>query len=300
MKNPNLQDFTKYVSITMEFRCNLKCVHCMIEETMDWLQPASDAQFRSILDEQHSTKRWDGLILTGSEITLNKNLPHMAAQARRHGFNYVRIQTHGMHLGKKAYLHKLLDAGVNEFFISVAGATEKTHDKITKVPGSFRKMMRGIEFIEASSQAVVLTNTVVTRESYKELSQIVDMLADYQNTVQHEFWNFFPMDEDDSKDLIVSYPELMPYIHEAILAGQKHNKLIEVKNIPECLLGKHRKTLVNEQPSLFIDPSFWNEFDKNSFYQCIYREQCSSKSCLGLTEAYIRKFGFEKDILTPL
>ena len=28
-----------YVSMTMEFRCNLKCVHCMIEGTMDRLAP---------------------------------------------------------------------------------------------------------------------------------------------------------------------------------------------------------------------------------------------------------------------
>jgi MoaA/NifB/PqqE/SkfB family radical SAM enzyme len=272
----------------------------MIEGTMDALKPADYTQFRSILDEQQSTKRWDGLILTGAEITLNKNLPEMAILARQHGFNYVRIQTHGMHLGKEAYLNKLLDAGINEFFISVAGASQESHDAITKVPGSFRKMMRGIEMIEKCGEAVILTNTVVTRESYKEINKIIDMLANYKKTVQHEFWNFFPMDHNDSKNLIVSYPELMPYIQKAISAADRHDKAIEFKNIPECLLGQHKSKLVNEQPSLFIDPNFWTEFDKNNFNQCIYREKCRSTKCLGLTDAYVKKFGFEGDFVSPL
>jgi MoaA/NifB/PqqE/SkfB family radical SAM enzyme len=300
MRNPNLQDPSKYVSITMEFRCNLKCVHCMIEGTMDWLQPAGETQFQSVLDEQRNTKRWDGLILTGSEITLNRNLPDMASQARLHGFDYVRIQTHGMHLGKKDYLTKVLDSGVNEFFISVAGANEKSHDLITKVNGSFRKMLQGIEMIEEIGEAIVLTNTVVTQKSYKELDGIVNLLADYKKVVQHEFWNYFPMAEEDVKNLIVDYKELMPYVHKAILACHTYNKSIELKNIPECLLGNHRETLVNEQPSLFIDPAFWMEFDKNQFHQCVYRDQCRSQTCLGLTEAYIRKYGHEENSLYPI
>jgi len=38
----SLRDHEKYVSLTMEFRCKLKCVHCMIEGTMDRLAPTSD------------------------------------------------------------------------------------------------------------------------------------------------------------------------------------------------------------------------------------------------------------------
>ena len=42
-------DHSRYVSMTMEFRCNLKCVHCMIEGTMDRLEPQSFAQFMRVL-----------------------------------------------------------------------------------------------------------------------------------------------------------------------------------------------------------------------------------------------------------
>ena len=58
--------------------------------------------------------------------------------------------------------------------------------------------------------------------------------------------------------------------------------------------------LVNAQPILLIDPDFWTEFDKNGFYQCPYQTTYSSTECLGLTTAYLGKFGDEADQLPLL
>ena len=116
----SLRDHDDYVSVTMEFRCNLKCVHCMIEDTMDRLQPTPDAIFDRVLDEQRNLRRWKGLVLTGSEITLRRDLPDLAKRARDAGFDRVRIQTHGVHLAKPDFARRLLDAGINEYFVSVA------------------------------------------------------------------------------------------------------------------------------------------------------------------------------------
>src|SRR5437868_1556221 len=68
-------DHRRYVSMTMEFRCNLKCVHCMIEGTMERLAPQTLDQFTQLLDHNARTGEWTGLILTGSEITLHRDLP---------------------------------------------------------------------------------------------------------------------------------------------------------------------------------------------------------------------------------
>ena len=81
-----------YVSMTMEFRCNLKCVHCMIEGTMDRLQPESPERFDELLAYNQASGRWKGLILTGSEITLRSDLAELARRARAAGFAHVRIQ----------------------------------------------------------------------------------------------------------------------------------------------------------------------------------------------------------------
>jgi MoaA/NifB/PqqE/SkfB family radical SAM enzyme len=300
-KRFSLRDHDTYVSLTMEFRCNLRCTHCMIEGTMDRLAPTDAESFDRVLAEQAATAPWQGLVLTGSEITLRRDLPELARRARAAGFAHVRIQTHGMHLNRAPYLESLIDAGVDEFFISVAGQDAATHDHITRVPGSWARMMQGIALIEAHPADLrIITNTVVTAQSYTFLSGIVAALATMHKVVQHEFWNYFPMAEDDHKSLIVRHADLLPPLRAAILAARAAGRLVEVKNVPECLMGDLRGALVNAQPTLVIDPAFWAEFDRNRFYQCPHRDSCASTECLGLTEAYIRRYGTEAETLRAL
>ena len=284
----------------MEFRCNLRCVHCMIEDTMHRLVPESAERFDEVLAENIRHRRWKGLILTGSEITLRRDLPELARRARASGFEHVRIQSHGMHLADRDYCKTLLEAGVDEYFISVAGADAQTHDALTTVAGSFEKTLRGLEILDEHPDAVTLTNTVVTKRSFKLLPAVVDRLAHLRRLKQMEFWVYWPMSEADDKDLLASHAEVAPYLREAVARARALGRGVEVKNFPQCLLGDQGSALMNTQPQLLIDPAFWPEFTRNGFYQCVYRDRCSSTECLGLSTAYIAKFGYDEDILRPI
>ena len=293
-------DHTQYVSMTMEFRCNLKCVHCMIEGTMDRLTPESMENFDRLLEHNRINRQWRGLILTGSEITLRKDLPDLARRARASGFEHVRIQTHGMGLGRMDFTRRLVEAGVDEFFVSIAGSDPQTHDDITKVKGSFEKSLRGLENIDLLDGAVSITNTVVTEKSYRLMPAIVDALAHIRKLTQMEFWFYFPMDQSDGKGLVASHVEALPFLKEAINKARALGRSVEVKNFPECLLDEDGPLLLNDQPHLFIDPDFWIEFERNGFHQCVYRDVCASRQCLGLNTAYIKKFGLHADRLKPI
>jgi MoaA/NifB/PqqE/SkfB family radical SAM enzyme len=290
----------QYVELTMHFRCNLKCVHCMIEGTMDWLRPEPIERLHEVLEFNQRNRRWTGLILTGAEITLRKDLPDLARLARQNGFHHVRIQTHGMRLADPAYCRELVEAGVDEFFISVAGAGADHHDSITCVPGSYAKTLQGMENLDAIPGVVTMTNTVVTKRSYHGLPGIVDQLGHLRRLAQMEFWNFWPMAESDDKDLLISHLDVLPYLRQAIGAARRLGRGVEVKNFPECLLGDDRDALENAQPKLIIDPAFWSEFSRNGFNQCVHKSVCGSKKCLGLNTAYVNRFGWQADALTPL
>jgi len=293
-------DPARYASLAMEFRCNLRCEHCMIEGTMDRLVPADRAQFESLLAANRAHRRWTGLILTGAEITLHRDLPELARAARASGFAHVRIQTHGMHLARRDYCDRLVEAGVDEFFVSVAGADAASHDRITRVPGAFAKTLQGLENLDAYPGVVTLTNTVVTARSYRLLPAVVERLAGLRNLVQMEFWVYWPMREHDDRDLIPRHGEVLPYLLAALRRARALGRGVEVKNFPVCLLGAEGAAVFNDQPNLFIDPSFWPEFMRNGFHQCVHRDACAATQCLGLNTAYILKYGLEADLLRPL
>jgi MoaA/NifB/PqqE/SkfB family radical SAM enzyme len=292
-------DHDNYVEVTMHFRCNLRCTHCMIEGTMDWLNPESMERFEEILAVNADHREWTGLVLTGSEVTLRADLPELARRARESGFEHVRIQTHGMKLSNESYCRELVDAGIEEYFVSVDAADAETHDRITDVPGAFAKTIRGLENLDRIEGVSTLTNTVITRLSYRQLPRVVARLSHLQRLAQMDFWNFLPMRESDDKDLIVSHLEVLPYLRQAIAAARALGRNVEVKNFPECLLGDDRDALINTQPKLIIDPAFWTEFMRNGFHQCVHREYCGAKQCLGLNTAYVRKFGWHASELVP-
>jgi MoaA/NifB/PqqE/SkfB family radical SAM enzyme len=288
-----------YVELTMHFVCNLKCVHCMIEGTMDWLAPESAERFEEVLAQNARERRWKGLILTGSEITLRRDLPDLARRARAHGFEHVRIQTHGMRLADERYCRALVDAGIDEYFVSVTAADAETHDAITEVPGSFEKTLRGLENLDGHDGVTTLTNTVVTKRSYPQLAAVVERLGHLRRLAQMEFWVYWPMREEDEKDLVASHLDVAPHLRDAIAKARARGCAVEVKNFPECLLGADRDALENAQSRLVIDPDFWLEFERNGFHQCVYWERCAKRSCLGLNTAYVRKFGWHEDALVP-
>lgn len=288
-----------YVELTMHFQCNLRCEHCMIEDSMHWLRPESMQRFREVLAQNAAEKLWKGVILTGSEVTLRKDLPQLAHMARASGFEHVRIQTHGMKLASEDYCRELVEAGIDEYFVSVTAADAATHDAITAVPGSFERTLRGLENLDGYDGVSTLTNTVVTERSYRQLPEVVSRLGHLQRLAQMDFWNFWPMSETDAKGLIASHLDVLPYLREAIARARALGRAVEIKNFPECLLGEDRDALRNEQPKLVIDPEFWPEFMRNGFHQCVHRSYCSASGCLGLNTAYVRKFGWHADVLVP-
>ena len=287
-----------YVELTMHFKCNLKCQHCMIEGTMDWLQPESMSSFQEVLAANREQQLWRGIIFTGSEVTLRRDLTELARMARDHGFSHVRIQTHGMKLANEKYLQELVEAGIDEYFVSITAADAATHDAITQVPGSFDRTMRGLENLEQHNVAT-MTNTVITRLSYQQLPALVERVGHLQRLKRMDFWNYWPMRENDDKDLIASHLDVLPYLRDAIAGAREREITLEIKNFPECLLGSDREYLNNDQPELIIDPEFWPEFMRNGFHQCAHRSYCGAERCLGLNTAYIEKFGWHADVLVP-
>ena len=88
-----------------------------------------------------------------------------------------------------------------EYFVSVTAPDAETHDRITTVKGSFDKTMQGLEHLDAYPHVALLTNTVVTSQSYRGVPGIVERLGHLKRMVQHEFWVYWPMAERDEKEL---------------------------------------------------------------------------------------------------
>ncbi len=122
------------------FRCNIGCVHCYVAEDHA-KHELTFQEITDILDQIHQEGcLW--LCITGGEPLLRKDFLDIYTYAIKKGF-LVTLFTNGT-LITPEIADYLLEYPPFKIDISLHGITQQTYERITSVPGSFEKCMRGI------------------------------------------------------------------------------------------------------------------------------------------------------------
>lgn len=286
------------LTVTVDFHCHSACRFCIVQEGMNRYKGVSFERFVQAVDENGRAPRYRRVTFTGGEVTLERRLFDYVTYARTHGgFEHVRLQTNGRRLAEMAFAKRLVDAGVDEFFVSLHGPDAAVQDFISQRPGSFDEAWRGLENLRALG-ATILTNTVLTTLNVDHLTAIVERVAPLA-PARMEWWNYLPMeDKADERGLIVPMARLAPALVAALDAAKAHGIRAAVKYVPMCLLGEHAELVDNTQPDVVIVEEFYDLYPK---FACLWEAKCEhAERCLGLTHAYVDKHGWERDRLAPV
>jgi MoaA/NifB/PqqE/SkfB family radical SAM enzyme len=290
-------DLSKYIVISIWFGCNNNCAICMLADMKRELPPLDFNGFRRIIGQVVREGKFKNLILSGAEVTTREDVDKFAQFARSLGyFDKIQIQTNGRRLRDRAYLERLINAGINEFFVSVHGL-EEAHDEISGSAGAFKETMHGLENLE-NLDVNVISNTVLTKRNYHDVPHLLTLLSRKRISEIH-LWNYFPMERNDRKDFIVSMQDVNKLFSELLQALAPAEKAVVLKSFPECLSVREPGFLDSFFPVTVLPDSFWREFSKCGFGSCVYRDsgRCKSESCWGLSTAYVQKYGDERNLL---
>jgi MoaA/NifB/PqqE/SkfB family radical SAM enzyme len=291
-------DLAKYVTIPVWYGCNNDCLICMLSGLRRDLPFIDFELFKRLVIHTKEKLKCENLILSGGEMTVFDELEKYSLFAASLGwFKKIQIQTNGRRLSDEKYLKRLIECGINEFFISIHGL-EESHDAMTRKSGSFRETSEGIHNLEAYN-VNVLTNTVLTKLNYRE---VIPLLANLSRGTVSEIhlWNFFPMETRDRKDLLVSMNDCRKLLHQVIPILENHHKPLTLKNFPECLCFGEHVFLDNSFPVTYIGETYWRAFEENRFGLCAHRNTCHAQECWGLTNAHVEKYGDERNLLSPI
>ncbi len=280
------------------YGCNNDCSLCMLSGVKERLAPMDADRFRRLLQEIAADGRFDNLVLSGAEATTCPDLDGYVRTAAETGrFGKIQIQTNGRRLADMDYLRRLVDCGVNEFFVSIQGM-ERAHDAITRVPGSFRETAAGLENL-ASLDVNVIPNTVLTTANARDAASLVSFLC-RTGVREIHLWNYFPMAREDSRGLVPDLRTVSEVLGKVAGAAAPFGHPLVLKSFPECLRVEPPAVFDSWFPVTVLPDAFWRRFGENRFGQCPHREQCSDRECWGLSEAYIRKYGDERERLDPI
>jgi pyrroloquinoline quinone biosynthesis protein E len=160
------------VLLELTYACNLDCTFCYNDLSLGG-QRLSLPQYRELLDDLASLGALN-LSLTGGEPLAHPHFFEIAAHARSLGF-VIRIKTNG-HAVRETVARRIREE-VDPFLVEVSihGAQAETHDRQTRVAGSFERLVANIRTMKSLGLRVK-ANSVLTRWNEDEVE---DMLGLY-------------------------------------------------------------------------------------------------------------------------
>jgi radical SAM protein with 4Fe4S-binding SPASM domain len=151
------------VHFELTYRCNEQCVHCycVVEHGREReVRPLelTTGEVMRVLDDLAELGAFY-LTLSGGEVLVRSDFFDIAAHAQRRGFAY-RIFTNGIGLTEEK-ARRLAEVEPLTVEVSLLSADPAVHDAITRVPGSFRRLMRSIELLRRYGLRVHLKSVIM-------------------------------------------------------------------------------------------------------------------------------------------
>ncbi len=233
---------TKRVEIYTGFGCNLRCVFCYyIERLSEEKIPTECLKRELLLARKYGALDVD---FTGGEPTIRKDLLKLISFARKLGFRDICIITNGLMLANQSYCEELVKCGLNDVLFSVHGLNE-THDQLTRVPGSFRRITQAIENIK-SVGVKFRTNTTVVKHNFKQIPEMSTFFLKLKPTaVNFIMFNPWYASGSQKEEVTSRYSESAPFLKKSIEMLAPEIKKITVRYIPFCFMERYEQYVCN-------------------------------------------------------
>ncbi|MBA7650017.1 putative mycofactocin radical SAM maturase MftC [subsurface metagenome] len=132
-------------SFELTYQCNLRCLHCYVPrrqktQGQKTTEELSYSKVCSILDQLADLGCFH-LNLTGGESLRRPDFFKILTYAKKKGF-YTILLTNATLITPQV-ADNLADLNINQVDISLYGITPHTHEKITQIPGSFTRCLKG-------------------------------------------------------------------------------------------------------------------------------------------------------------
>lgn len=222
--------------VRINFQCNQACAFCFVSTH---LPPATDAQIDAALREAGS--QGARVVLSGGEPTLNPKLLHWISVARAVSPRGVCLQTNAVRLDDESLARAVVDAGVDDAFVSLHGATAAVGDAVTEAPGTWERSARGIDHLHALGVTVHL-NYVLCQANLHEFAAFVRLTATRWPRARVNLSFVAPSTDLVPREaaLIPRYTDALPALTEALDEAARTGVTVlgfeSMCGLPLCLL----------------------------------------------------------------
>ncbi|TFH60936.1 MAG: GTP 3',8-cyclase MoaA [Gemmatimonadales bacterium] len=174
----------EYLRISVTDKCNLRCVYCMPEEGLPWLRREELLSYEEIqsIVGLLAPMGLQRVRLTGGEPLVRKDLPRLVDLiASVPGIRDLAISTNGVLLQDLA--GPLKEAGATRVNISLDSFRKDRVDALARRPGTFEKVLAGLEAADQAGLEPIKINVVLIRGKND------DEIADFAEATRTRPWH---------------------------------------------------------------------------------------------------------------
>jgi radical SAM protein with 4Fe4S-binding SPASM domain len=227
--------------VAVTYRCNLRCTFCYAGCNCT-RSPAGDgremstAQIKDVLRMIYQEAEAPSVSFTGGEPTLRRDLPELVAHARALGMR-VNLITNGTCIGE-ALARRLASAGLDSAQVSLEGISTEVHERITLVPGSFRRSVAAVHHLAAAGVRVH-TNTTINRDNLAECVRMPAFVKTELGAARFSMNLMIPAGSGEvNRRLAVRYGEIGPHLRAIAAESRRHGvEFMWYSPTPMCLFN---------------------------------------------------------------
>jgi len=271
-------------TIRVLFRCNQSCTFCFVSTHLP--APAAHAIESAI---RAAASRDSRLVLSGGEPTLDPRLPEWIRLAKSLSRRDVVLQTNAVRLDDAALVKRLEEAGLDEAFVSLHGATAGVSDAVTEAPGTFARTVAGIDNLHASRIRTMLNYVVCERNRHELVAHVRAVAARWPRAILNVSF-VAPSSDVVPRDraLVPRYSDALPEIATAVAEARRLGARVvgfeSMCGLPLCLVPRE----LGELAPVDVPEGF----DGGEFVKTETCARCSlSPRCWGIRRGYAETHG---------
>ena len=218
--------------LVLNYDCNNRCRWCYAQKMLGVRPPMTPKTVVDALDLLAGMGISD-CVLIGGEPTVYPDLPMVIVECLKRGID-PQLVTNGRRLSDAGYLEQLANSGLMKVCVSIESLDRKTHDYITRRPGSFAQTKAGMQNV--ADQGLFLSSaTTISGNNMLEVPDMVPSLRDLH--VQSAGFNIAtPNVFDGVCTTNVDIPEAVAAMSKIISAGRDAQiKIHFAASVPLCM-----------------------------------------------------------------
>lgn len=303
----------RQVEIQLGHMCNNRCVFCVSGQRTA-MGEAGPMVVGPILERIREARAAGHrkITLLGGEPTLQPGFMEIVEGTVALGFDEIVIFTNGAKTARPDFIDAVRATGGRfTWRISIQGATEESHERTTRKPGSFGRIVRTLSHLRERGERITV-NMCVVRSNYEDVASFAPLLLPY-GVKQLHLDMVRPLDAGQRTD--GELREMMPRLRDlgaplrAMVAAFPSDFDVNLGNVPFCVApdlapwihhdGSPTETIAIDGAADLSRP--WNKYlvkarDKIKAPSC---ERCVLNArCSGIYETYARFYG--TDELEPI